>query len=254
MALDRHKKNKFEGFKNFVETLEGTPAATRTVIFLNGLLEDPNYMMWAMRNVKTFKDYLDLPSDEVEACFKANPNSAKFVAKLLFKTPELETAESIFRRQFSQIKEELEATGEVTDLEREASLISLLKTVRKLSKDGRVNGFKWTLPDEAIFFDKSPREGKHQINYENGVLAAKGEMLKGKRQGKWEHFFETGKILARGDYDLGLKSGDWEIYYSTEKIRSSGKYRQDVRHGTWKEFSRDGNETVIEYVEGKKVA
>jgi hypothetical protein len=58
--LDRIKKKQADGFKEFVSSMETTGSPMRGQILTAGLMEDPIYMTYVMKNLKTFNDFLQL--------------------------------------------------------------------------------------------------------------------------------------------------------------------------------------------------
>lgn len=93
-----------------------------------------------------------------------------------------------------------------------------------------------------------------QIFFEDGTLAAEGEVLKGKRIGLWKHYYDDGRLLAEGTYVEGLKHGKWLFHYGQGSPRAEGKFISDVRQGLWREWDRNGVEREIEWVDGKRRA
>lgn len=254
--LDRIKRHQFAGFKEFVQNMEITGVQKRQQIFMAGVLEDPLFMGHVMKNLKTFEDFLNLPSDEIDLVLTHQEQVLAIFAKCMFGLPEekLFGMESIIPRFFSRFKDELSYLTEVSPGEREGAKYYILKLTRKLQTDERINGFQWQLPDQDIFYPKTYKDGKTQIFFESGALAAEGEYFKGKRIGYWRHNYDSGKILAEGDYDSsGLKSGVWVFYYGAGTLKSQGKYKDDLKHGVWREWDRNGALTETEFSEGVKV-
>lgn len=253
--LDRIKRRQIDGFKDFVINMETTGGSTRGQIFTAGVLEDPIYMNWVMKNIKTFDDFLQISSDDIEKVLTNQDQILPLFAKCVFDFPQekLLELESTIPRLIGRLKDELSFISEVTPQEREGARYYILKLVRKLQIEERIYGFPWNLPPQEIYYPKVIKDGSVKIHFESGVLAAEGEYLKGKRTGFWHHNYETGKILAEGDYIDGLKNNVWVFYYSNGNIKAQGKYRGDLKHGLWKEWSRNGELTEIEYDEGVKV-
>lgn len=254
--LDRIKRHQFAGFKEFVQNMEITGAQKRQQIFMAGVLEDPLFMAHVMKNIKTFDDFLNLPSDEIDAVLSHQEQVMSIFAKCMFGEPteKLIALESTIPRLLSRFKDELSYLNEVTPSEREGARYYIVKLARKFQTEERINGFQWKLPNQDIFYPKTFKDGKNQIFFESGTLAAEGEYFKGKRVGYWRHNYDSGKILAEGDYDSsGLKSGVWVFYYGSGSLKSQGKYKEDLKHGTWKEWDRNGAVIEVEYSEGVKV-
>lgn len=250
--LDRIKKKQIEGFKDFVISMETSGGQTRGQIFTAGVLEDPVYMSYVMKNIKTFDDFLELDSDEIDTVLTSQEQILTLFAKCFFGADEerLKLVETLIPRLISKFKDELSYISEVKEQELVGAKFYILKTVRKLQKEEKIHGFKWILPPQDIYYPKPIKDGPHKIFFENGTLAASGIYIKGKRMGDWKHYYENGKLLAEGDYFDGMKAGVWKFYYSNGQIRSEGKYKADQRHGLWKEYDRNGVVSEVEYDEG----
>jgi hypothetical protein len=254
--LDRIKRRQFDGFKEFVENMEITGSLKRQQIFTVGVLEDPIFMTWVMRNARTFEDLLELPGSEIEAVLEQQEQLVQMLAKCFFGKPaeEFKAMESVVPRFYSRIKDELSYFKDVPQREIESARYYLVKMVRKLQREEMIIGFAWQLPPMDIFYTKTYKEGPVQIHFDSGVLAAEGEILSGRRFSNWKHYYDTGKLLAQGDYLDGLKAGTWTFYYSNGQTKAQGRYRADLKVGTWKEWDRQGNLTEPEYKDGVKVA
>lgn len=253
--LGRIKKRQFDGFKEFVQNMEITGIQSRTQIFTAGVLEDPLYMGWVMKNIRTFDDFIKLPSEEIEAVLMGQEQMMSLFAKSLFDAKEstIMDLESSLPRLMSKFKDELSYLKEVTPQERDSARYYILKTARKLQSEEIIHGFHWNLPPQDVFFNKTFKDGVGQIFFESGILAAEGEFQKGRRIGYWKHNYDSGKLLAEGEYFDGLKSGTWVFYYGNGNIKAQGKYYNDLKHGLWKEWDRRGNLSEVEYKEGVKV-
>lgn len=252
--LDRIKRRHFDGFKEFVLNMETTGSTVRQQILMAGILEDPVFMTYVMKNVRTFDDFLNLPSDEMEKVLSHQDQLIGVFAKCVFGMPDekIMEFESMIPKFFVKIKDELSYLKEVTPAEKEGARYYILKIVRKLQMGEYINGFRWEHPPQDLFHPKVWKDGKAQIYFESGVLAAEGEIVKGKRNSFWKHHYDSGKLLAEGEYLDGLKTGVWVFYYGNGNIKSQGRYRQDLKQGLWKEWDRAGNMTQAEYSEGVK--
>lgn len=254
--LDRIKKRQFDGFKEFVINMETTGTNSRQQIFLAGILEDPVYMTYVMKNLYTFENFLDLPSDEIDSVLKLQEQMLGVLAKSIFGSPEDQISQlgSIIPKYISKLKDELSYLKEVTPSEKEGARNYILKVVRKLQQQETIRGFPWKMPPQDLFYPKVFKDGRAQLFFESGVLAAEGNIVKGKRSGQWKHFYDTGKILGEGEYVEGHKLGIWIFYFGNGNLKAKGKFKVDQRQGTWKEWDRAGNETEVEYKEGVKQA
>lgn len=253
--LDRIKRKQFEGFKDFVQNMEITDGAKRQHIFITGVLEDPIFMMYVMKNLKTFKDFLELPSDEIEVVLDTQEQMMSIFAKSLFGIDDdsLRSYEKVVPRHFSKLRDEISYLKTVSPSEQEGAKSFIVKAVRKMQKEERINGFRWMLPPNDIFYEKQgPKEGDVRIYFESGFIAAEGQVQKGRRIGTWRHFYDSGKLLAQGDYEDGLKDGFWQFFYGTGSLKSEGKYKADLKQGPWKEWDRKGDILMFNYVDGVK--
>jgi hypothetical protein len=252
--LERIKKRQFQGFKEFVQNMEITPGATRQHIFMTGVLEDPLFMSYVMKNLRTFEDFLALSSDDIDTVLKHQDQILGIFAKCMFDSPEekLKELESTIPRLLSKFKDEMSYLKEVTAQEKEAAKYYIIKTARKLQMDELIQGFRWELPPHEIFYPKTYKDGRAEIKFASGVMAAEGEITKGRRFGRWKHYYDSGKLLAEGEYQDGLKTSDWTFYYGNGSIKATGKYMLDLKEGFWEEYDRTGIKSEVEYVEGVK--
>lgn len=253
--LERIKRKQLDGFMEFVENMETTGATKRLQIMTAGILEDPIFMSWVMKNMKTFDDFLTLPADDLEFVLGFHPQIITILAKSLFEYPQEKKDDltNSVAKYASQIRDELSYLKEVSPQEKDSSKYFMIKSVRKLQHEEVIQGFGWKLPPMDIFYPKSYSDGRTQIFFESSILAASGDMLKNKREGLWEHYYDNGKLLARGTYSDGFKHGEWEFYYSNGKPRAKGLYFKDERGEMWQEWDRNGVQTESLYREGVKV-
>ena len=252
--LDRIKKRQFEGFKEFVLNMETTSATSRQQILMAGILEDPVFMTYVMKNVRTFDDFLTLPSDEIDLVLRSQEQIMGVFAKCLHGTENdtIGMLEGMIPKYISKLKDELSYLKEVTPSEKEGAKYFILRAIRKLQIQERIQGFQWHLPPQDSFRSKVFKDGRIGIYFESGILAAEGEILKGRRSNFWKHFYDSGKLMAEGEYNDGLKSGVWVYYYGNGSIKSQGKYKLDQKHGKWQDWDRVGVLSVSEYNDGTK--
>ena len=253
--LERIKKRQFEGFKEFVLNMETSGNTSRQQILITGILEDPVFMTYVMKNVRTFDDFLNLPSDEIDSVIKTQDQIIGVLAKCFFgaSQEQIKVMEASIPKYISKFKDELSYLNEVTSSEKEGAKYFILKLVRKLQKQELIQGFLWQLPSQDIFHPKVYKDGKAEIYFESAILAAEGFILKGKRTNDWKHFYDSGKLMAKGDYEDGLKTDVWVFYFGNGSIKAQGRFKDDFKHGLWKDWDRAGNLTETEYIAGKKV-
>jgi hypothetical protein len=252
--LDRIKKRQIDGFKEFVINMETTGAQTRGQIFTAGVLEDPIFMSYVMKNIRTFDDFLQINSDDIDTVLTTQEQILGIFAKCIFGNDQgkIMDLESVLPRLMSKIKDELSYLKEVTPAEREGAKFYIMKVARKLQTEEMIHGFQWKLPPQDVFYPKQYKDGEVKIHFESGVVAAEGDYQRGKRMGAWRHNYDVGNILAEGDYSDGLKSGVWVFYYNNGNLKSQGKYKSDLKHGLWKEWDRNGVMSEVEYADGVK--
>jgi hypothetical protein len=252
--LDRIKKRQLDGFKEFVLNMETTSVNSRQHILMTGIVEDPIFMTYVMKNVRTFDDFLTLPIDEINLVLRSQEQIIGVFAKCVHGTESdiIGMLEGMIPKYISKLKDELSYLKEVSPSEREAAKYFMLKAIRKLQIQESIQGFRWHLPPQDLFRSKVLKDGKSEIYFESGILAAEGEILKGRRSDFWKHFYDSGKLMAEGEYIDGLKSGVWVYYYGNGNIKSQGKYKSDQKHGKWKEWDRVGVVTDSEYCDGAK--
>jgi hypothetical protein len=135
--LERIKKRQIEGFKKFVVNMETTESQTRGQIFMAGVLEDPLYMSYVMKNIRTFEDLLTLDGDEIDTVLTQQKRLLGLFAKCFHGTPDdkVMALESLIPRLFGRLKDKLSYIKEVTAPERDGECSFLLKLVRKLQQE-----------------------------------------------------------------------------------------------------------------------
>lgn len=254
--LDRIKRQQSQGFKDFVVSIETAHASSRSQILTIGILEDPLFMAWVLKNVKSFEDFLALPKEELLEIINSQDALMGILARAIQGMSEQKIEEnfSVSPNFLKRVLSEVAYQKEPTILERETAKIYLLKNVRKLQALGEIEGFGWRLPPLILFEPQTHRDGRAKIMYDNGKLAAEGDYEKSKRTGYWIHNYDTGKIFAEGDYSQGLKTGAWVFYFGNGDIKAQGKFKLDQKQGLWKEWDRAGKCTEVEYSAGTKVS
>lgn len=251
--LERIKKKQLEGFREFVMNLETTSLQSRGQIFTSGVLEDPMYMSWVMKNIRTFEDFMKLPADEIEKVLSSQESMVNVFVRALDDNSPLQSLETVVPKLMSKIRDEKEYVKDVAPDAKISARSHIMKVARKLQSTEIIMGFRWQLPPMEVFYPKTFKDGLTEICFDSGVMAAKGMMEKNKRIGPWVHYYDNGRMLAQGDYLEGLKEGNWIFYYSNGKERAQGKYFVDQRHGMWKEWDREGVVAEVEYKEGVRV-
>lgn len=241
--MERIKKKKAQGFKELVINMESSSPETRSQIFTSGYLEDPVFMVYALKNIRTFDDFLNLSSDDIFKVISGHEQLVRVLAKCLFGMDE-KYFDSFYRAiplLMGELKDELKLLDHLTVPEREAARVHVLKVVRKFQTEERIDGFSWILPPETVYVSPKVQEGECKILFEDKTPLAQGSMLKGKRSGEWVFYSTTGKIFAKGLYDQGLKTGTWIFYYGNGSKKAQGDFVQDEKSGPWLEWDREGH-------------
>ena len=73
-VLGRHKKKGYEGFAYFVKFIECLAPAKQKDFLENGMLEDPIYIGWVMKNMMKIDFLFELSSDDIEKVKDGLPN------------------------------------------------------------------------------------------------------------------------------------------------------------------------------------
>lgn len=256
--LERIKKKETAGFKEFVSNLETTAIEKRLDIIQLAILEDPIYMEWVLKNVITVDKVLDLPTEEIRMICQNLPNGIPLLAKTFYKTSfDNKLLNGILPQEFlAEYKDAADAIPSLTKSSQDAAGFLVLKTMRTLQEKDQIVGPSWLLPPVEILksLNKIQHEsGFQEITFDNGVIAAKGNIVRNKRDGEWCHYFQNGKLMAKGTYSKGYKHGIWTFYYSDEKIKSQGEYIYDSKEGEWSEVDKNGVKVTVVYKEGLKV-
>ena len=249
--MERVRKRKADGFKEFVASMESSAPNSRTQILTVGFLEDPVYMTYVLKNIRTFEDFLNLSSDDICKVLSGQDQLIRILSKCLHPPDDkkLRELQSAIPHLMGRLRDELSLLKEVSDQEKEAAAVHILKLVRKFQAEERIQGFTWILPPENIYTSKRFEDGECKIYFENHSLAAQGFVLKGKRSGEWKHFYDNGKVFAEGAYVNGLKIGNWVFFYGNGKKRAQGNFSDDEKQGIWKEWDRLGKETEKKFSE-----
>ncbi len=256
--LTRIKKKGLDGFKSFVSNLEGTNKSKRLEIIQAALMEDPSYVEWVMKNITPAEKVLELETEEVVKICNNLPNGMILFAKAFSKTNyHSKILNGILpQHMISDYLDAAERCHGLKKSEQEAAQAMVLKTTRELQDRNIIVGPIWRLPPQEVATEAkyAPKEsGLTELKYENGRLAARGQLDKGRRVGEWEHFFISGNIMAKGEYDNNLKTGYWTFYYLDGTVKSQGTYRMDAKHGDWEERDKSGVVHEVYYDDGAKI-
>lgn len=255
-TLFKHKRRGADGFKDFVRNLELFPTETVDRMIFLGLLEDPVYLSWALKNRISFDYFLRLGTEDVLKVYREFKSRIKLFVMALKNTESEGTflREKVPRAIAVQYKEESKITP-VTKSQQDAARIRIMEACLRLEKKGDLPKIDWKLPPPRVVdgeIGEMDKEGNFVLRYLDGTLALKGPLENRLRAGFWKHYYPNGKLIAEGIYLNGEKNDHWVFYYPDGSKKSEGQFKEDRQHGKWKEYDREGNMEIVNYVHGKK--
>ena len=248
--LDRIKKKEYKGFKEFVGNLDSSPGFKRNEIMALGMIEDPIYMSWVVKNILTMDKFSKLSGDFFDTITKNNDTYIDVIAQSIHGTKYLDVFfESCFSAPLARlVKEALKTRIVVKADEQFKAQCILYREFRKLQERDEVGGIAWHLPPKEIFSLKDGLDvGVVEIKLENGKLCARGSVQNSKRTGPWSFFYETGSILGQGSFVRGQKQGVWTLYYPDGKNFLVGEFKDDERFGKWLIYDIKGGVSEKQY-------
>lgn len=239
-VLDRRKKQGIQGFKAFVYNIETSTLAMQRHILRTSALDDAVYTQYAFMNVLTFKKFLEMDEATINVLMDYLMNSYAILAQAINKQPEADTLiKSLLNPiHLRNYMEEVRYLPEITERVQQAAKITIVKKIRQLQEDNRIESCKWMLPDPSLMeFKKPPNSsGLWETKYEDGKTSAKGELVGYERHGTWEHFFRNGSMMAKGGYLKDKKEGPWEFYNNEGQVLAKGNYNADEKVGDWEVY------------------
>lgn len=137
-GLDRFKKSKSDGFRQFIELIESTPASRRKHLVDVSMQEDPKYTEEALKYIITFQDILSMPDLELaEIIANSKPRTLAFAIRTL--------GEDVFKRFLrnaphilaAQIKDEASVGCGLAEVG--SAQLKLVSIARDLEKKGVIN-------------------------------------------------------------------------------------------------------------------
>ncbi len=246
--LKRIKKKETKGFKDFVQSLETTSQLKRKEIIVRGLIEDPLYMSWVMKNFIDYTYLFKLSTDELMTLMTRLTNGIQMFVKAFMDTVQEDVliGELLTPGMTKNYKDERKCNKKIPNGVQVSTQFLIVKAIRDLQSEGALGPFLWKLPSVEILCVRKypPKDGVLELFYESEKLAAKGKMEKGLRHGQWLHFYENGKILAQGNYYRGQYHDYWEIKYPSGEPMSQGEYYQGEKIGEWKSWDLEGVEAI----------
>ncbi|MBT3983933.1 MAG: hypothetical protein HOE90_21435 [Bacteriovoracaceae bacterium] len=249
--LDRLKRNEYDGFKEFVRSLETTSPFRRKEIMILAMLEDPVYVHWVTVNLLNMEKFLQVGEDFYRMMCKKRENFPNVIARAIRDTKyEKVMMETCLGKNISRlVKEEFEYMGEVPPQEKIGAQYCLFTEFRKLQDEDAVRENPWRLPAQEVILRKDPPGDidPYELFLESGRVCARGPIKSGMRQGEWKFYYECGALLAEGEYAKGFKSGAWVFNFTNGNILFRGKFKNDERIGVWDYFDFQGNKSEKEY-------
>jgi hypothetical protein len=255
-TLTKHKKLGIKGFKTFVKNLELFPENTISNMIAVGMLEDPVYMKWALKNKMKFDHFLQLDYESVlKVLDKLKPTSIQLLVFAIKGHKE----ELIFLKSNIEGKNlaeynDLAEYATVTPQQLKIGKMRIMEAMFELEMNGDIPHFFWDLPPDDVMRGESHKltaDGTYIQTYVSGKIALEGQLTHMLREGVWKHFYPNGVILAEGIYLQGEKSGDWTFFYTNGNQKSIGSFKNDLKHGEWKEIDPSGGTLILKYKEGQ---
>ncbi len=256
-TLTKHKKLGLKGFKTFVKNLELFPEETVKTIISVGLLEDPVYIKWALKNKVGFHYFLKLDYESVLKVISKLGRSGLQLIVFAIKDHELED-EFLKKNMTEKVLfeyEELSKYTLVTEQESNIGKFRIMEVMLELEMNYEIPSFAWDLPSLEVMQGKSHRLGKdgsYLQKYLNGNIALEGQLIHMLREGSWRHYYPNGSLMAEGIYLQGEKNGNWDFYHPDGSRKSVGSYKEDLKNGKWIEYA-NGEGLELKYKEGKLI-
>ncbi len=254
-SLEKHKKEGDESFKKFVFNLEGMSVDKRQSILQKSFLEDPVYTASIINNIVCFPYFLSLSNDDWDFVFENSKNNIKIFMLAFCKTEYEERVKSILgNADLRKWNEEEEIFGDV-DLGKQAvARNTILLTMRELQNKRIISPFEWNLPSHDVLTGSNyevPKDGKFEINYEDGTPGLIGVVEKKVRKGPYKIHYPNGQVYAEGLYLNDQKVAEWNFYYMSGKIKAQGIFEEDLKSGDWIEHDPSGIPKKVIYERGK---
>jgi hypothetical protein len=255
-VLIRHKKKGYEGFAYFVKFIEALSPLKQKDFLENGMLEDPIYIGWVLKNMMSIKFLSGLETEELVKLEQNLPNFFEHLYYAMVKDPDgLDPVEDILPLgMFKNFKEVCEYLTPADKSKSLASASAIIVKIRDLQDRGLIKEFYWKYPPKDIAFEKkdTERTGQYKLVYPNGEIALTGMVERTLRTGEWLHFYENGEMMARGYYEEGEKTGEWKFYYSNGRQKSRGLYVDNLKEGEWETWNAKGEKSLVHYIRGRK--
>lgn len=255
-TLTKHKKNGIKGFKTFVKNLELFPENTVRTMTSVGMLEDPVYMKWALKNKIRFDAFMILDYESVLKVMDRLKPSTMQLLVFAIKGHEKE-AEFLKNNMTDKHKYEYNEEAEYTNptpKQKHIGKTRIMEAMFDLEMNGEIPFFDWDLPPIEVLTGEHfnvTEAGIYTQNYLDGKPALEGQLVHMLREGVWKHYYPNGDLMAEGIYLQGEKSGDWTFFFPGGQIKSQGIFKNDMKHGLWSEFDPQGDELKVTYKEGR---
>lgn len=121
------------------------------------------------------------------------------------------------------------------------------------SKSGNWVYFKNKIKISEENYLNDQLHGYKIIYYDNGQIYDRKKYENGVEVGLWEKFHKNGNPYLKAFYKNGILDGPIFRYYPSGKLEVKGQYLNDLKEGKWYFYSEDGQDDVIEYVNGVDV-
>jgi len=102
-------------------------------------------------------------------------------------------------------------------------------------------GVEDTIKTRSIEDSEGIKDGPVLINYPNGVMKAKGKMLKGKKIGLWESFYPSGTKQSSTYFVDGKQEGYSITYHKNGAIKYRGQFKNGESSGHWEFYNASGD-------------
>lgn len=100
----------------------------------------------------------------------------------------------------------------------------------------------------SIFFVSCTNESEEVVNYDNGNIKYKVNLVNGKREGAFLKYFPDGKLMMKSNWKGGVKSGESIQYFKNGKIDTKEYYTDGLPDGEIRNYDSLGNLRQIKQI------
>lgn len=121
-----------------------------------------------------------------------------------------------------------------------------LNELGQLDGDGKKTGeFKFYYEDGILHakvnYMKGSANGKSSnYHWRSGKLWDEGKYIEGEKTGEWKNYYETGELSSITNYVNGEKSGECKYFYQSGKLWQIGNYQNGKEAGEWNYYDEKG--------------